>query len=130
MRTVDFEKLSKLVCDIPEAQNRKGPRPVQIQSCESEMGSLQVHLAILLLVATSLFCSSSHILAASLPRSLPVNLHPEEVLAAGILGKKRFNDILQMFSSVSEQGREQVNTVEVDLASGTYSYTIDLGPSH
>ena len=93
------------------------------------MGSLQVHLAILLLllVTNSLFCSSSHILVDSLPRSLPVNSHPEEVLA-GNLGKRSFNDVLQMFS-VLEQERDKVNVVEHDLASGTYSYTLNLGPS-
>ena len=93
------------------------------------MGSLQVQLVILLLlVANSLFCSSSHILAASLPRNLPVNSHPEEVLA-GNFEKRSFNDILKTLS-VSGQRGEKVNAVEIDLASGTYSYTLSLGPRH
>ena len=86
------------------------------------MGSL--HLVILLLIVASLaLFNSSHIL----PRSFPVNSHPEEVLA-GNLGKRSFNDILQTFSA-AEQGREELNAFEIDLASGTYSYTLNLGPS-
>ena len=101
------------------------------------MGCHQHHLAIFLLLL-ALF-SSSHILAASLPRSLPVNSHPEEALAAsrqsvGNLAKSSFLHSRQTFlGQVAKQGREEAKSgldhntgVDIDLASGTYSYTLNL----
>ena len=76
------------------------------------------------------------------PRSLPVNSHPEEALAGSSrsvenLAKSSFLHSRQTFlGQVAKQGREEAksglnhNTVDIDLASGTYSYTLNLWPNY